>query len=268
MEEEGRRNKMGMGVIQSGIGGPPVLAENRNFLVKIAETEGEIEQALRLRYEVFKLEQGRMAEIDESIDRDEFDEYCSHLLVIDRMRNRVVGTYRMQSGSTAVRGIGFYSEREYEIAGLREIADEVFEVGRSCVAPEYRTGAVVAMLWAGIAEVRHRANFRYMLGCVSLEHTRADVGWAIHDDLMRRGLVEKRVHGVPRSEYVLPRPDEKLISAIDPRREFPPLFKGYLRIGARICGAPALDRDFGSIDYLIWFDFLALPDKYVKHFNV
>ena len=73
--------------------GGPVLAESRRFLVKLAENAAELEQAFRLRYDVFKLEQGRMASLASRIDRDEFDDYCSHLLVVDRDsagRDRIV----------------------------------------------------------------------------------------------------------------------------------------------------------------------------------
>lgn len=248
--------------------GGPVLAECRKFLVKLAENSAELEQAFRLRYEVFKLEQGRMASLESRIDRDEFDDYCSHLLVIDRSSGRVVGTYRMQFGATALKGRGFYSEQEYEITGLRELAEKVLEVGRSCVDPAFRSGAVVAMLWEGIAEAHRRAGFRYMLGCVSLEHTNAAIGWALYEELRRAGQLTTAIAASPRAGFELARPAEEEIAAVDLRREIPPLFKGYLRIGAKVAGVPVLDREFGSIDYLVWFDFEQLPDKYVKHFNV
>lgn len=246
----------------------PVLAESRRFLVKLAENAAELEQAFRLRYDVFKLEQGRMASLASRIDRDEFDDYCSHLLVVDRDSGRVVGTYRMQFGTTALAGRGFYSEQEYEITGLRELASRVLEVGRSCVDPSFRSGAVVAMLWEGIAEAHRRAGFRYMLGCVSLEHTNGAIGWALYEELRRAGQLTTAISALPRPEFELARPSEREIAAVNLRGEIPPLFKGYLRIGAKVAGVPVLDREFGSIDYLIWFDFTELPDKYVKHFNV
>ena len=258
-----------------------VLMENRRFIVKLADTPAEVEQALHLRYEVFKLEQGRLAELDGSagqIDRDEFDAKCLHLLVIDRESGRVAGTYRMQAGERACApdGGGFYSEREFEIPVLREFAPHVFEVGRSCVAPEFRNGAAVAMLWSGIGAVRRRFGFRYMLGCVSLEHTDGRIGWRIYDILKERRLFCREVTATPRPAYRLERPQPSAEDGTKTeaeqeaflQRELPPLFKGYLRIGAKICGEPALDSGFGSIDFLIWFDFEQLPEKYVRHFNV
>lgn len=247
----------------------PVLVENRRFLIKIAENRPEIEAAMRLRYQVFKIEQGRMAGVPGiGLDRDEYDEYCRHLLVIDRSAGRVIGTYRMQPGTVAAAGIGFYSEREYRFGGLHELMPQVFEVGRSCVAPEYRSGAAVALLWAGIAEFRRRCGFRYMLGCVSLEHTDAAIGWGLYHWLEREGRIGRLVSAVPRSGFELPLPEGGVSELAEPVKALPPLFKGYLRIGAKFCGVPALDREFGSIDFPVWFDFESVPERYARHFNV
>ena len=107
-----------------------------------------------------------------------------------------------------------------------------------------------------------------MLGCVSLEHTNGAIGWALYEELRRAGQLTTAISALPRPEFELARPSEREIAAVNLRGEIPPLFKGYLRIGAKVAGVPVLDREFGSIDYLIWFDFDQLPDKYVKHFNV
>lgn len=247
----------------------PALVENRRFLIKIAENRREIEAAMRLRYQVFKIEQGRMPGLPGiGLDRDEYDEYCRHLLVVDRAADRVIGTYRMQAGTVAAAGIGFYSEREYRFGGLHELMPQVFEVGRSCVAPEYRSGAAVALLWAGIAEYRRRCGFRYMLGCVSLEHTDAAIGWGLYHWLEREGRICREISAVPRPGFELPLPERGVPELAEPVKALPPLFKGYLRIGAKFCGVPALDREFGSIDFPVWFDFESVPERYARHFNV
>lgn len=123
-----------------------VLAEQENFRLKLAESPAEVEAALRLRYRVFKEEQGRLANCCGGIDRDRFDRYCRHLLVVDKATENVVGTYRVLSGGGAASAGNFYSEEEFSIRGLQAIRHEVCEVGRSCVAPEFRSGAVVGLL--------------------------------------------------------------------------------------------------------------------------
>lgn len=246
----------------------PVLVSGGRFIIKIASNDEELRQAFKLRYEVFKIEQGRLGNIKESLDFDKFDQCCMHLLVIETQSNQVVGTYRMQSGIRSREHFGFYSEQEFQLSNIDHICQEIFEVGRSCVHPEYRSGAVVALLWAGIVIIKKRANFNYMLGCVSLEHTDEVVGWSLYDYFVRQNLMTDGISAEPKSAYCLPSSAERIADDEKIVRMLPPLFKGYLRIGAKICGKPALDRDFGSIDFLIWFDFDKLPEKYVKHFKV
>lgn len=250
------------------------LVERGKFLIKIAESPMEIMLAKQLRYDVFRAEQGRLnSGVGAGIDEDSYDRQFTHLLVIDKELQRVVGTYRMQSGETAERHLGFYSSSEYEITGLRRIAPHTWEVGRSCVAPEYRSGAVIALLWGGIAAMHKRANFRYLIGCGSLELTNPDIGWAMYDYFSSSGALIEDPYGIARTAYKLPpaapgarewwrkHPDELL-------KFFPPLFKGYLRLGAKIAGEPALDQDFGSIDFLILFDFDLIAARYARHFEV
>ncbi len=251
------------------IKGPPVLAECSRFLIKLAETPEEIAGAQQLRYDVFKLEQGRMPGFTGCVtDADRYDELCVHLLVVEKSSGRIVGTYRICDGAVAKAAGGFYSDGEFEISGLAPLADRVFELGRSCVAPEFRSGAVVGLLWAGVAAVYRRRKFDYMIGCVSLEHTNCAIGWAVYRELVGRNLVTDQVHAVPLPDFRLEDVPAAELAPADLNREFPPLLKGYLRIGAKICGLPALDRKFGSIDFPIWFDFLNLPEKYARHFNV
>lgn len=253
---------------------PPVLAEKDQFLIKFAETQDEIERTQRLRYEVFKLEQGKGlgAAAAFGIDRDEFDDYCQHLIVVEKDTGLIVGTYRMHPGAVASKGIGFYSSREYQIEGLENIADDSIEVGRSCVSPAYRNGAVVSLLWAGIAEVMKRTGFNYLLGCVSLETVEPAVGWALHEHFLKKGLGCTVLSAKPQPDFVLPSAERHEVDTLLNEkksallREIPPLFKGYLRIGITICGEPALDKEFGSIDFLILFSIRDISQKYARHF--
>lgn len=251
-----------------------MLFETDQFVIKLAENEAEIEKAQRLRYQVFNIEQGKGLENARStgIDHDEFDEYCLHLLVIEKTSNKVIGTYRIHLGSVANSAKGFYSSREYSIEGIDPIAEHLVELGRSCVSREYRTGAVVALLWGGIAELLNRASLNIMIGCVSLEDKNPAVAWALYDHFKEKNMISDRIIATPRPEFVLPRPlpeemekyshNEKAL-----RRCVPPLFKGYLRIGCKICGEPAFDKEFGTYDFLIIVNKDKVPERYARHFN-
>ncbi|QSH40556.1 GNAT family N-acetyltransferase [Lentisphaerota bacterium ZTH] len=253
---------------------PPVIAEKDTFQIKIAENDQEIEEAMRLRYEVFNLEQGQgldTAALDE-LDRDEFDDYCLHLIVVELEANRIVGTYRIHPGRIANEAIGFYSSREYRIEGLEAIADNTIEIGRSCVHPDFRNGTVVALLWSGIANILKRSEMNFLLGCVSLETTDATIGWAIYEHMIEKGHGTDVLKAEAAEGYELDHPGENEIknilaeNRILVKKSMPPLLKGYLRLGAGVCGPPALDEEFGSIDYLVLFDLSKMPEKYVRHF--
>jgi len=253
---------------------PPVLIETDKFLVKMAENHEEVEKAQRLRFEVFNLEQGRGLESSEKygIDFDEFDEYCLHLLAVRKKDDRVIGTYRAHLGSVANSAKGFYSSREYEIKGLYRVADKCLELGRTCVDPEFRTGSAVALLWGAISELLVRAKLTYMLGCVSLEGTDPKIGWAIYEYIKESYSICKSFSVTPRPGFKLKRPPEADIKKVLAdkyalQKYIPPIFKGYLRLGACICGEPALDRAFGTIDFFIMVDVTKVPKRYVRHFN-
>ncbi|MFZ2653891.1 MAG: GNAT family N-acyltransferase [Victivallales bacterium] len=253
---------------------PSVLLETSQFVVKLAENEEEIKKALRLRYEIFNVEQGKgLQECNrKGIDSDEFDEFCLHLLVIEKGTAQVIGTYRVHLGSIANTARGFYSSREYDIYGLREIANYCMELGRSCVAPKYRTGAIVGLMWGGIGELLNRTDLRFMLGCVSMEALNPACGWALYRYFQKEHIMSEILTSRPRKGYELEHPSEQevqrlLSDEIALKKHIPPLFKGYLRIGCKICGEPALDHEFKTIDFLIIVDKQKVPERYIRHFK-
>lgn len=251
-----------------------VLVNNKQFMVKIAENQGEVEKALRLRYEVFNLEQGKGLKNSEEngIDSDEFDESCLHLLVLEKGADRVIGTYRAYFGFLARSMQDFYSSREYDIKGLDRIAEKCVELGRSCVSPEYRTGVVVSLLWSAISELLIRGNLKYMIGCASLEETDPRIGWALYTHLNETHSLHDGITAIPRPGFELEKVSEDevkkvLMDKTIIQKCIPPLFKGYLRIGAVICGEPAMDSEFGTIDFFILVDIDKVPDRYLRYFN-
>lgn len=255
---------------------PTVLADSERFLIKIAETEEEIQKTLKLRYEVFNIEQGKgldSATVD-GVDIDEFDEYCLHLIVMNKQTKNPIGTYRIHLGSiAALNGMGFYSANEYDIEGLDKIAHKTMEVGRSCVIAEFRTGAAVALLWGGIGELMMRAKLQYLLGCVSMEKHCPAAAWALYDYYKNNGVCSDTIVGTPKEKFAMSKPDYSEIQKYleEPRKtikEFvPPLMKGYLKLGTKIAGEPLYDPDFHTIDFLILLDSYTIPERYSRHYN-
>jgi putative hemolysin len=255
---------------------PVILAESKKYLIKIAENQEEIDKTLRLRYEVFYVEQGHGLDSskEDGIDLDKYDEYCLHLIVLNKETNLLVGTYRAHLGSVATKSIGFYSADEYEMKGLDKIAAISMEVGRSCVTKEFRRGAAVSLLWGGLATLMRRAQLRYLFGCVSFDEYNPAATWAVYEHLKRENLISELIDGHPQKNYILERPAEceiqKYLDDIPNtfKNHVPPLLKGYLRLGTKIAGLPLYDPEFKTIDFLIILDSFNLPERYAKHYNL
>jgi putative hemolysin len=246
--------------------GPPPAPSPRGeprLSVALASAPSDVELAQRLRYKVFAEELG--ARIDggpEGLDRDEFDDWCDHLIVRDDDRLRAVGTYRILPPHRA-RSLGrLYSENGFDLARLAHLRASMIEVGRACVHRDYRTGAALLMLWAGLAHYMKANGYRHLVGCASAPLGDGGAQAArLRDELLPHFVdLEHRVF--PR----LPFPHARLDRAREV--EMPPLIKGYLRLGARVCGEPAWDPDFNCADFMMWLSLDQLNPRYARHFDL
>jgi len=211
-----------------------------------------VEAAQRLRYEVFSTEPGFALRSDTPIDADRFDEFCDHILVRDDDSGAVVGCYRMLPPPGAIAAGGLYTATEFDLAALDRLRPSTVEMGRAVVRADHRNGAVVLMMWTGILAYLDRSGYDYVIGCVSVPtHGEGPPGSqvrGVRDTVLAR-------HAAPPEHTVHPyRPvllDGRGLDAIDPpdRPAVPPLMRGYLRLGARICGEPAHDPEFGVADF-------------------
>lgn len=218
----------------------------------------KIRAAQRLRYHVFSTESGFTLRSDDELDADRFDEYCDHLIVREDRTGELVGCYRMLPPPGAIAAGGLYSAGEFDISALDSLRPSMVEMGRAVVHPDHRTGAVILMMWTGILAYLDRSGYDYVVGCVSVPTHLGDPPGS-----QLRGIRDLvlRQHGAGSQFTVYPyrqvRLDGRDLDSIDPpdRPTLPALLRAYLRLGARICGEPAHDPDFGV------GDFLALMDK-------
>jgi putative hemolysin len=229
------------------------------FQVAVADCPAEVHEAQRLRYEVFGLEMGaRLATANLGVDRDRFDAFCDHLVVREREGGRIVGTYRMLLPDAAARAGGWYCAGEFDVGRLLPRRDRIVEVGRACVAPAYRTGTVIALLWAGLLRYLRARGCEYAIGCASIETTDGGhVAASVCRRLLRDHLAPPQWRVSPRQAFVL----EGWRDIRDP--PLPPLLKGYLRLGAQICGEPAWDPDFNTADLLVVLSLTRMNPRYV-----
>lgn len=243
---------------------PGTIVDGGKYTVRFASTREELDAVQRLRFEVFNVEMGEGLEesYETGRDRDRFDAVCHHLLVIDNASGAVVGTYRLQTHAMARSHVGFYSADEFDLDGLpAEVIEDAVEVGRASVAKPFRNRAVLFFLWKGLAAYMERNRKRYLFGCCSLTSQDAEEGRRVMQFLLRNGQVHPKFRTTPRPgwECYDSRLESMQCTGVD-GVQLPQLFRLYLRYGAKVCGPPALDRFFKTIDYLVLLDVQALDD--------
>ncbi len=244
-----------------------VLTEGR-YEVRFATTVAELDEVLRLRFEIFNVELGEG--LDESWqtrrDRDPFDEVCHHLIVTEQVSGQIVGTYRMQTTAMAQNHHGLYSALEFDLTDVDPaLMAGAVEVGRACVAEQHRNTQVLFLLWKGLALYMAHNQLRFLFGCCSLTSQDPAEGHAMLEHLRAKGHFHESV-------WIEPQPDLRCEGPSPPDSQWdgqikvPKLFRIYLRHGAKVCGPPAIDREFKTIDFLVLFDVAAMDEKRMRTF--
>ncbi len=161
---------------------PSIHAEAGAYCLRTAHTREDREAACRLRFRVFNVELGEGLEssYETGLDIDRFDAVCEHLVVEEKSTGRIVGTYRMQSGATAKRNLGYYSAQEFELGPYEPLRSGILELGRAAIDRAHRTPEVLTLLWRGIAQYAHCMGLRYLLGCSSLNSVDPAEGWQMY----------------------------------------------------------------------------------------
>jgi putative hemolysin len=228
------------------------VPETDSYRVRFAETREDRENAFRLRFLVFNLELGEGPEsaYQDGYERDEFDEVCNHLLVEHIGTRQIVGTYRLQTGRVAGRNLGYYGAQEFDFAPYEALRGKLVELGRACIHRDHRSFEVLTLLWRGIASYAVERDARYLVGCSSLTSQSPCDGAAVYAGL-QDFLVEPPLQTVPLPAYQFPLDRHTVLRDV---ARPPKLLRAYLSIGARICGAPAMDRAFKTIDFLTLLD--------------
>jgi len=242
-------------------------------VARLARSADEVRRAQQLRFEVFNLELGEgLAEsYVTGLDIDPFDEFCDHLIVEELATSEIVGTYRLQTGQLAAANLGYYSEREFDFAPYEPFRCETIELGRACVHVDHRNFNLVHLLWRGIARYAVERDARFLIGCSSVNWQDPADGIAVYQKLQPY-LVTHELRTYPHAQF-------RVVAGVGHAGSFPPepnapapadassrLLRAYLAVGARICGPPALDRDFGTIDFLTLLDLNSLPAIVRTHF--
>lgn len=238
-----------------------VRANPAGLLLSLASTTEEVREVQRLRYRVFVEGAGLTARMNaDRLDADRFDAHCDHLIVRDAVSLRVVGTYRLLAPHAARAAGGYYSEGEFDLSRISHLRNGIVEAGRACIDREYRGGAVLMLLWSGLADYMRVHGCDYLIGCASI--SLADGG--ANAAAIYRGLSDGQ--RAPREYGVTPHLPLPLKSIGLPPAQVPPLLRGYLRSGAWVCGEPAWDPDFDCADLFLLLPLERLEGGYSRRY--
>jgi len=228
-----------------------LISAPAHYSARLARDQDEVRAAQCLRYEVFNLElnEGLSTSHATGLDSDPFDDVCDHLVVEHLPTREIVGTYRLQAGDNAAAYRGFYCAQEFHFDVFEPVRGEIVELGRACVHRQHRNLIVLGMLWMGIANYAKSHGGRYLIGCSSLTTQDPAVGASAYAAICRKHLAPPHWRTKPLAEY-----DCALDRLTADEVRIPKLLRAYLTLGAKICGPPALDYQFKTIDFLTLLD--------------
>ncbi len=239
-------------------------ASDAHYSIGLADSLDDLREAQRLRYDIFKAEYGAQFHGGiQGIDSDEFDHYCDHLIVRCQETQEVVGTYRMLLPSQARRIGRYYSQSEFFMTRMERQLSDMIELGRSCVHPDHRNGTVIMLLWSAIIRYARHHGCQHLVGCASVSmRDGGSQALALWHQVKQSAMVDPMLEAFPKTP--LPLDQIRPASQLD----MPPLIRGYLRLGAKVCGEPSWDPDFNTADFLILMDLSVIPPRYARHFGV
>ena len=251
--------------------------QNDKIEIRIIKNEAELHAAQRLRYRVFFEECGAKASPQveaEKRDFDEFDDYCDHLIAVDKNAgdnpdDYIIGTYRLMRKDGAKRCGKWYSQTEFDVEKFSDYDGEVLELGRSCVSADHRTKLVMQMLWNGLAAYMFDYDIKLMFGCGSFHGTdlneyKQALSY-LYYNCVATGNLDITAKGKNKRDMKLLAKDE--VDDKEAIRQIPTMIRGYLRAGAKVGNSVWIDWDFNCFDVCIIFEMKNLKENYLKHYE-
>lgn len=244
--------------------------------VRLATSEEEVRGAQRLRYKVFVEEMGAKAEEADHqarLEQDKFDAVFDHLILInkdiDDPLDRVVGAYRLLPVQKAKENFGFYGASEYDLSLIENLNRNSVELGRSCIAPEYRRGAAMHLLWNGLAEYVLTRKIEVMFGVASFHGTDPDeISQALsYLHLNHLAPPDLRVRALGGKGVKMDRLPPDQIDNPTAMKQIPSLIKAYLRLGGFVGEDAYIDHDFNTIDVCLLMDTTRMVSRYLDYYS-
>jgi len=231
----------------------PEDRQGSNYVAGFANSDRCVDLALRLRYEVFNVELGEgLAQSSVTgHDRDEFDEQMTHIVLYHNPTGRIVGTYRTQTIDHAFRNKGIYASQLFQLGPIEPYFPKTIELGRACLAQDHRSLQAILALWTGIGDFMNLFDQKYLFGCCSLTTQDPDDGWRAMKTIRAKGHLHTELFVSAQPTHKCGLPTREFDADLGPAIRLPKLFRTYMGLCAKVVSEPAIDRDFGTVDFLI-----------------
>ena len=230
------------------------------FQISVVKNGRLLSKAQYLRHRVFFGGRGK--------DADRFDRFCDHLVAVDRKSQKAVGTYRLLLGSTAKKNLGFYSESEFDLSNIKKNCNgELLEMGRACVDSAYRKYPVINLMWASLLDYFKEKEVSFVLGCASINTPTSDKVGAILKFFRNNCSGPEKFSVAPLKGKEYPCSDGAKLSDREIIKSIPSLVRGYLKMGAYVCGGPVWDKEFNTADFFMLLDIKKINKAYQQKFR-
>ncbi len=245
----------------------PVYFEKGSYVVKTIENRSELKEVMKLRYQVFHKEY-RKKKFPFGLDVESLDPVADHLVIIDKVSNRIVGTYRLICSEFSN---VFYSQSEFRIQGFFELHGVKLEMSRACIHRDFRKGVVMNLLWRGLVKYMNEVKAKYLFGCSSVKTMDPrEVSLVVERFQTEGQVIDSSIQAQPLPMYEMTRlavaSEEGAISkTVD--EMIPALLQSYLKAGAKVAPVPALDRDFKCVDFFTVLDMDSLTQLYERRYK-
>ena len=234
------------------------------YIIKTASCEREIEQIIGLREEVF-LKEFASGGSEREEDWDQFDEDSDFLIIKSKKTNDVLASYRIMTSDNTPQ---FYSESEFNISNFLASEGIKLELSRACVRPDKRTGIAIHLLWKGIGQLIRQTGAKYIFGLSSVKtfDIKAIMDIMAFFDKQDSILTNWRICPNAKHSFL----DQKLLyqnhGGSDVSELVPPLLRSYVDLGAKVAKFPAMDLDFGCIDFLTVLDVNTISGSHARKY--
>ncbi|KPP87696.1 MAG: ornithine-acyl[acyl carrier protein] N-acyltransferase [Rhodobacteraceae bacterium HLUCCO07] len=230
-----------------------------DFEVRLARGDADLRAAQGVRYRVFVEELGGgggLVDHEFGLERDRFDPFCDHMLLIDRSKgpDQVVGVYRLMRHGQAEDAGSFYSESEYDLAPLRASGRRLLELGRSCLLNEYRGGAAMLHIWRGLGAYVDAHDIEIMFGVASFHGTDVEALAQPLSLLHYNHLAPEELRARARVFQPMDLLPEAAIDRRAAMVQVPALIKAYLRLGGVVGEGAFVDHVFNTTDVCLIMD--------------